>query len=128
MVSLLGCIGAWVLRNLVDEGVNVVATDLATDPAVLPRLDDPQQLGLELGGDRVRAADQEQVVGHAIRILRGGALEPRLLDLGRLLHLRVVVRKYPHPPHGSGHDLHRFGVRWYLENDGRRCSVDPDVR
>lgn len=33
----MGCIGAWVLRNLVDQGVNVVATDLATDP-VRPRL------------------------------------------------------------------------------------------
>jgi nucleoside-diphosphate-sugar epimerase len=32
----MGCIGAWVLRNLVDEGVSVVATDLATDP-VRPR-------------------------------------------------------------------------------------------
>jgi len=28
----MGCIGAWVLRNLVDEGVEVVATDLSTDP------------------------------------------------------------------------------------------------
>ena len=28
----MGCIGAWVLRNLVDEGVDVVATDLSTDP------------------------------------------------------------------------------------------------
>ena len=33
----MGCIGAWVLRNLVAEGVSVVATDLATDP-VRPRL------------------------------------------------------------------------------------------
>ncbi len=32
-----GCIGAWVLRVLVDEGVPVVATDLAADP-VRPRL------------------------------------------------------------------------------------------
>jgi nucleoside-diphosphate-sugar epimerase len=28
----MGCIGAWVLRNLVDEGVDVVAADLSTDP------------------------------------------------------------------------------------------------
>jgi len=28
----MGCIGAWVLRNLVDEDVEVVATDLSTDP------------------------------------------------------------------------------------------------
>ncbi len=33
----LGCIGAWVLRVLLDEGVQVVATDLAADP-VRPRL------------------------------------------------------------------------------------------
>ncbi len=32
-----GCIGAWVLRNLVDEGANIIATDLADDP-VRPRL------------------------------------------------------------------------------------------
>ena len=32
-----GCIGAWVLRVLLDEGVQVVATDLADDP-VRPRL------------------------------------------------------------------------------------------
>ena len=28
----MGCIGSWVLRNLVDEGIDVVATDLSTDP------------------------------------------------------------------------------------------------
>ncbi len=33
----LGCIGAWVLRNLIDEGVTIIATDLADDP-VRPRL------------------------------------------------------------------------------------------
>ena len=33
----MGCIGAWVLKNLTDEGVAVVATDLAGDP-VRPRL------------------------------------------------------------------------------------------
>ena len=32
----MGCIGAWVIRNLVQEGVKVVATDLATEP-VRPR-------------------------------------------------------------------------------------------
>ncbi len=33
----MGCIGAWVIRQLVAEGVEVIATDLATDP-VRPRL------------------------------------------------------------------------------------------
>jgi nucleoside-diphosphate-sugar epimerase len=32
VTGAMGCIGAWVLRNLVVEGVRVVATDLATDP------------------------------------------------------------------------------------------------
>ncbi len=37
LTGSMGCIGSWVLRNLVTEGVRVVATDLATDP-VRPRL------------------------------------------------------------------------------------------
>lgn len=37
VTGALGCIGAWTLRNLVSEGVPVVASDLATDP-VRPRL------------------------------------------------------------------------------------------
>jgi UDP-glucuronate 4-epimerase len=37
ITGAMGCIGAWVLRNLVQEGTRVVATDLATDP-VRPRL------------------------------------------------------------------------------------------
>ena len=32
LTGSMGCIGAWTLRNLVREGVQVVATDLATDP------------------------------------------------------------------------------------------------
>jgi nucleoside-diphosphate-sugar epimerase len=36
LTGSLGCIGAWVLRNLVAEGTRVVATDLATD-LVRPR-------------------------------------------------------------------------------------------
>lgn len=36
LTGSLGCIGAWALRQLVQEGVKVVATDLATDP-VRPR-------------------------------------------------------------------------------------------
>ena len=33
----MGCIGAWVIRHLIDEGADFVATDLSTDP-VRPRL------------------------------------------------------------------------------------------
>lgn len=37
VTGAMGCIGAWTLRNLVAEGVPVVAGDLATDP-IRPRL------------------------------------------------------------------------------------------
>ncbi len=37
ITGAMGCIGAWALRNLVQAGTRVVATDLATDP-VRPRL------------------------------------------------------------------------------------------
>ena len=37
LTGSMGCIGAWVLRQLVDEGVDIVATDLSSDP-VRPRL------------------------------------------------------------------------------------------
>lgn len=37
LTGSMGCIGAWVLRHLSDEGVEVVATDLSTDP-VRPKL------------------------------------------------------------------------------------------
>jgi UDP-glucuronate 4-epimerase len=36
LTGSMGCIGAWTLRNLVSEGVKVIATDLGTDP-VRPR-------------------------------------------------------------------------------------------
>ena len=36
ITGAMGCIGAWVLRNLVQDGAKVVATDLATEP-VRPR-------------------------------------------------------------------------------------------
>lgn len=44
ITGAMGCIGAWVLRNLVDENVRVIATDLATNP-VRP--------GLLLSGDEL---------------------------------------------------------------------------
>lgn len=40
----MGCIGAWVLRNLVDQGVKVIATDLATDPVRPALLLSPEEL------------------------------------------------------------------------------------
>ncbi len=40
----MGCIGAWVLRNLVAEGVRVIATDLTTEPVRPGLIMTPAQL------------------------------------------------------------------------------------
>lgn len=40
----MGCIGAWVLRHLVAEGVRVIATDLTTDPVRPSLIMTPEQL------------------------------------------------------------------------------------
>jgi UDP-glucuronate 4-epimerase len=40
----MGCIGAWVLRNLVAEGTRVIATDLAADPLRPGLIMTPEQL------------------------------------------------------------------------------------
>lgn len=57
----MGCIGAWVLRNLVNDGTEVVATDLASDP-VRPRLllsdDELEQVRF----DRLDVTDRKAVV------------------------------------------------------------------
>ncbi len=37
ITGAMGCIGAWAVRHLVNEDVNIIATDLSTDP-VRPRL------------------------------------------------------------------------------------------
>lgn len=44
VTGAMGCIGAWVLRNLVTEGVRVVATDLATEPVRPSLIMTPPQL------------------------------------------------------------------------------------
>jgi UDP-glucuronate 4-epimerase len=44
LTGSMGCIGAWALRNLVREGVKVVATDLATDPVRPALVMTPEEL------------------------------------------------------------------------------------
>lgn len=44
VTGAMGCIGAWVLRNLVDEGVKAVAADLATNPVRPGLLLSPKEL------------------------------------------------------------------------------------
>ena len=45
VTGALGCIGAWTLRQLVAEGVPVVAFDLGTDPRRLALIMSPEELG-----------------------------------------------------------------------------------
>lgn len=44
LTGAMGCIGAWVIRNLVNEGVWVIATDLATDPVRPGQVMSPEAL------------------------------------------------------------------------------------
>ena len=44
VTGAMGCIGAWVVRNLVREGTPVVVFDLATDPKRIKLLLDPDEL------------------------------------------------------------------------------------
>jgi nucleoside-diphosphate-sugar epimerase len=44
LTGSMGCIGAWTMRRLVNEGVRVVATDLATDPVRPRQIMTPEQL------------------------------------------------------------------------------------
>lgn len=44
VTGAMGCIGAWVLRNLLDEGVKVVAADLAANPVRPGLLLSPDEL------------------------------------------------------------------------------------
>lgn len=44
LTGALGCIGAWAIRNLVQDGAQVIATDLATDPVRPRQVMDADQL------------------------------------------------------------------------------------
>ena len=75
VTGAMGCIGAWVLRNLVREGVRTVALDVATEP-VRPRLLLPPQ-DLERVSfvqadttdlEQVQAVVEEQQITHIIHL------------------------------------------------------------
>ena len=59
----MGCIGAWVLRNLVDEGADVVATDLATDPVRPGLLLSEQELTERITWAKLDVTDLDAVRG-----------------------------------------------------------------
>jgi nucleoside-diphosphate-sugar epimerase len=77
-----GCIGAWVVNNLLDRGHEVVAFDLGTD---LARLD--------LIGDGAARAGLEKVAGR----IEDTALLEKLLrerDITRVIHLAAVLMPF----------------------------------
>ena len=62
LTGSLGCIGAWVLRNLVSEGANIVASDLATDPIRPGQLLSDEELG-RIHFTKLDVTDRKAVVG-----------------------------------------------------------------
>ncbi len=62
LTGSLGCIGAWVLRNLVSEGANVVASDLATDPIRPGQLLSDEELS-RIHFTKLDVTDRKAVVG-----------------------------------------------------------------
>ena len=69
VTGAMGCIGAWVVRNLVREGTPVVVFDLATDPKRIKLLLDPDELNRVtfITGDITDLPDLERALDeHAI--------------------------------------------------------------
>jgi nucleoside-diphosphate-sugar epimerase len=64
VTGALGCIGAWVVRNLVQAGVSVVAFDVGTDARRLHAILTPQQLAAVqlVQGDITQFAEVERVI------------------------------------------------------------------
>jgi nucleoside-diphosphate-sugar epimerase len=58
----MGCIGAWVLRNLVSEGATIIASDLATDPVRPGQLLSDEELA-QITFTRLDVTDRKAVVG-----------------------------------------------------------------
>ena len=75
VTGALGCIGAWVLKHLIERGETVIAGDLSTDP-VRPRL-------------IMSEAQIERVDWHILDITDGSAVEALVRDAGvtRIVHL-----------------------------------------
>ncbi len=75
VTGAMGCIGAWVLKHLVDRGAKVVAGDLSTEP-VRPRL--------IMSEDQIGAVDWR-----VLDITDGRAVETLVKDAGvsRIIHL-----------------------------------------
>lgn len=57
----MGCIGSWVLRNLVDEGVDVVATDLSTDPVRPALLLSDEEIREKIAWEKLDVTDLDAV-------------------------------------------------------------------
>ena len=75
VTGALGCIGAWVVTNLVNEGTSVTAFDLATQPRRLQLLLSPEQLAQVkfVAGDitslaAVESALDEHEITHIIHL------------------------------------------------------------
>ena len=75
ITGTMGCIGAWVLRNLISEDVRVVATDLAADPVRPSLIMTPAELAqvtfvqLDITDlERLQALVEQQQITHIIHL------------------------------------------------------------
>lgn len=95
ITGAMGCIGAWVIRNLVREGASVVAFDLARDPRRLKLIMKPDELAQVtfVRGDITELAELEQVLEmHAItHIIHLAALQMPFVRANPSLGAQVNV-------------------------------------
>jgi nucleoside-diphosphate-sugar epimerase len=95
ITGAMGCIGAWVIRNLVREGVSVVAFDLTSDPRRLKLIMTPDELARVtfVQGDITDLPALEQALdAHAItHIIHLAALQMPFVKANPSLGARVNV-------------------------------------
>lgn len=95
VTGALGCIGAWVVRNLVREGADPVVFDLASDPRRLKLIMTPDELARVafVGGDVTDLAALEQALdAHAItHVIHLAALQVPFCKADPPLGARVNV-------------------------------------
>jgi UDP-glucuronate 4-epimerase len=95
VTGAMGCIGAWVIRNLVCEGVPVVAFDLASDPRRLKLIMTPDELAQVtfVRGDITELSVLEQALDtHAVtHVIHLAALQMPFVKANPPLGARVNV-------------------------------------
>ncbi|NDJ52230.1 MAG: SDR family NAD(P)-dependent oxidoreductase [Chloroflexi bacterium] len=93
VTGAMGCIGAWVVRDLVQDGAEVTAFDLATDTHRLKLIMSEEELGRVnfIKGDITDTAAVEEAVQPATHIIHLAALQVPFCKANPVLGARVNV-------------------------------------